>query len=107
MKIDVNAFLNRLNTHTVFGVGLGTAMVSLATIVFGPIIEQATFTHAPLLAAAVTPMINVAIVAAQGALPPAIIAAAYGRPHNVPAGPVAGDQPSPPTLAATAPQEAK
>lgn len=100
MNFDLNAMLDRLNTHTVFGVGLGTAMASLGTIVFGPMVDQWLGTHQPMLSHAVSPFIAVAITMAQGALPPAILAAAYGRPHNVPAGPVAGDEPLPPTSAA-------
>jgi hypothetical protein len=103
----ITAFLNAANTHTVFGVGLGTAFGSLALITFGPMLVTSLTVHAPTAASILTPFLNVAIAAAQAALPPAILAAAYGRPKNVPVGPVAagGDSPPTPFPHAAPPQE--
>lgn len=86
--------LNRLNTHHVFGIGLGTALGSVAVLAANAPVQHALGSvgaHGvvgPLAADVAGAWWNTAVVSAQAALPPAIIAAAFGRPPNVPAGPV-------------------
>lgn len=84
MNLSANALLARLNTHHVFGIGLGTALTSFATIAFGPTLDAYLGAHAPGIAHAVSPYLNAAIDGAKDALPPAIIAAAFSRPPNIP-----------------------
>lgn len=82
--MTINEALTKLNTHTVFGVGLGTALTSVATIVLGPMVDTWLGTHQPRLSHVTSPFINIAIATAQAALPPAILAAAFGKPRNIP-----------------------
>ncbi len=82
------------NTHHVFGVGLGTAFGSLAIIAANGTISSAIAhvgahgTIGPLAADVAAAWWSTTVASAQAALPAAIVAAAFGRPPNVPAGPV-------------------
>ena len=86
--------LNSLNTHHVFGIGLGTALGSVAVVAVDPSVSHAiasTGAHGtvgPLAAGIAAAWWQTAVASAHAALPPAIIAAAFGRPPNVPSGPV-------------------
>lgn len=85
-------FLNSLNTHTIGGVGLGTALVGVGALALQHPIDLAITTHAgtsaPLLSALVDTYVQ------QYAQPVIAIGAALayaGRPSNVPPGPVTQD----------------
>ncbi|MDB5069643.1 MAG: hypothetical protein JWM87_754 [Candidatus Eremiobacteraeota bacterium] len=93
--MNIAAALNRLNSHRVFGIGLGTALSSVAILAADHSVSQ-QIAHVAASHGAVGPIAadvagawwSTAVASAQAALPPAIIAAAFGRPPNVPAGPV-------------------
>jgi len=87
-------FADGLNTHHVFGVGLGTALGSLAIIAANGTVSSA-IAHVgahgsigPLAADVAGAYWNTTVAAAQTALPAAIVAAAFSRPPNVPSGPI-------------------
>lgn len=94
--MNIGAWLRKLNTHKVFGVGVGTAFGSLAVITLGPKAQVAIdAAHvAPILKTTADVYIQAAINGAQAVLPPAILAAAYGRPPTIPQDPKP-DTPSP------------
>lgn len=86
----LTAWFNRLNTHTVFGIGLGSALVGVASLASQHGIDATIRAHVPgatgiLTQALIDQQIQTlaAPVAALGA-----VLAGVGRPPNVPAGPV-------------------
>lgn len=88
--MNFTAFLNRLNTHKIFGVGVGTALGSIAVLAGQHYVDTSVIPH---LGAAAAPWASLMydgllVPSAQAALPPAILAAGFGRPPNVPPGPV-------------------
>jgi len=92
-------FADSLNNHRVFGVGLGTALGSLAIIAANGTVSSA-IAHVgahgsigPLAADVAGAYWNTTVASAQAALPAAIVAAAFSRPPNVPAGPVSPAKP--------------
>ncbi len=81
-------WLTSLNTHHIFGIGVGTAMTSIATIIAAPYANAYVTAHAHSFggdvgAAVLTGYINFAVTAAQAALPPAVLAAGFGKPPNI------------------------
>jgi hypothetical protein len=87
------AEIDKLNTHKIFGVGVGTALGSFATIVAAPHVTAIIGAHpslagGPAGVAVVTNLIGNAVAAAWAALPPAVLAAGFSRPPNVPSGPI-------------------
>jgi hypothetical protein len=87
--MNLRAFFNSLNTHKVFGVGVGTALASTAAIVARPFVDSFAAQHLGAAAPIATWYMDGVANAAMAALPPAILAAGFGRPPNVPPGPVA------------------
>lgn len=84
-------FLNNLNTHTIGGVGLGTALVGVGALALQHPIDSAIQAHVsnPGTAAVLSAVLNSYVQ--QYAAPVISIGAALayaGRPGNVPPGPV-------------------
>jgi hypothetical protein len=98
-------FFMRLNTHRVCGVGVVTAFLAMLMIGFGPIVSAWVAVHYPWLEHFMTPFIEYGIQASYAALPPAVVAAALGKPITVPNHAVAGSpaqtQPVAPAVVST------
>jgi hypothetical protein len=90
---SVVAFLNAINTHTFCGVGLVTGGIAIPILAAAPLARAYIGAHPNKFGGVVGvhvmfAYINIATSWATAALPPALLAAAFGRPPNVPAGPV-------------------
>ena len=86
--MNFKAFLDSINTHKIFGIGVGTAIASTALIVAKPFLDSYAMAHLGAAAPIATWYVDGAANAAMAALPPAILAAGFGRPPNVPKGAV-------------------
>lgn len=83
------AFFNALNTHHVFGIGLGTALGGIAALALKTPIDAQITAHAGVSAPLIQQYVDGALN--QYAQPALIIGAGLlgaGRPFNVPSGPV-------------------
>jgi hypothetical protein len=99
---NIIAALNAINTHHVFGIGVLTGALAIAVDAAAPAARLYLGAHATHFGGAISAQIllsyiNVAQSWATATLPPALFAAAFGRPPNVPAGPVITRPPLPPT----------
>lgn len=96
----VRTALTALNTHRIFGVGMVTGGVSIAILVTAPIARVYIGAHPSRFggiigAQTLLAYINVATEWATAVAGPALIAAGFGRPINIPGSPAAA--PTPPS----------
>lgn len=104
----IRDFLNRINTHRVCGVGLLTGGIAIPILAAAPLARAYIGAHPNKFGGVVGAQIafayiNIATSWATAVLPPALLAAAFGRPPNVPSGPVRPPDAPPPPPAVVAP----
>lgn len=88
IKDKLVAFLNSINTHHVFGVGVGTAVASITLLAAQPALDAWASDLGHWYGPVIHAWIDVAAACAKASLPASILVAGFGRPPQIPPGPV-------------------